>query len=317
MKRFSFSVVATLILGASQVILCGGCGKANRSYNYLFTAHSNGGVVAIANDKGEILWQTKANHPQRAVVSPDGTKVFISESYGAKMVDKVSGKVLWTYKTPKVAWAGVENKKLKKGDMVQLENPVAQILGEDKFLVGNEGKSKLIEINSKGETLKEIVSESLKVAKHGEFRLASKTKQGTYLFPLLESSLLTEYDADGKQIFRVKTRGGVVGAQRLENGDILAGGFFGVAIFGRDGKVKWNFTEKELQKESNAKGGIIICDVKMMPNGNILCTTYAGKDMPDIMEITKDKKVVKVIDFPEITHFSAVELLDDSFKPLK
>lgn len=271
----------------------------------------------MANDKGEILWTASANHPQRADVSKDGKTVFISESHGAKMIDKETKKVIWEYKTPKTAWTGKESNKLKKGDMVKLENPVAQILGDGKYLVGNEGKSKLIEINDKGETLKEIVSESLNVVKHGEFRLASKTKEGTYLFPLLESSLLTEYDANGKQILRIATKGGVVGAERLDNGDILAGGFFGVAIFDRQGNMKWNFSAEDLKAKSKAKGQIIICDVKQMPNGNILCSTYAGKNMPDVMEISMDKEVVKVIDFPTITAFSALQLLDDDFKPIK
>ncbi len=293
------------------------CAAQSFAYNFLFTAHSNGGQVSLVNGSGEIVWTINAKHPQRADVSPDGKSIFISESHGAKMVDKQSKKILWEYVTPKVKWDGEDAQKVKKGDTVWLENPVAQILGDGRFLVGNEGKSSLIEINSKGEELKRIVSESLRRVRHGEFRLASKTPAGTYLFPLLESSLLTEYDADGNQILRIKTNGGVVGAQRLANGDILAGGFFGVAIFNRKGEMVWNFSAEELKRESKAKSQIIICDVKELPNGNILCSTYAGKDMPDIMEITKDKKVVRILDYPEITHFSALQILDDDFKPIK
>ena len=307
-KGLLLTVVSTLLLGPSGAF----------AYALLFTAHSNGGQVGIIDKNGKIVWSMKANHPQRADISADGKKIFVSESHGAKMVDMDTKKVLWEYVTPKVKWDGAEAQKVKKGDEVWLENPVAQILGEDRFLVGNEGKSKMMEINSKGEVLKEIVSESLNKVRHGEFRLASKTDEGTYLFPLLESSLLTEYDSDGKQILRVKTDGGVVGAQRLSNGDVLAGGFFGVSVFNRKGETVWNFSAKEMQQKLNSKAQVIICDVKELPNGNIACTTYCStKDLPDILEITKDKRIVRTLDFPEIFEFSALQVLDDDFKPVK
>ena len=46
-----------------------------------------------------------------------------------------------------------------------------------------------------------------------------------------------------------------------------------------------------------------------MPNGNILCTTYGNNSIPDILEVSTNKKIVKVIDFPNIAYFSAIKLL--------
>lgn len=152
----------------------------------------------------------------------------------------------------------------------------------------------------------------MKKVKHGEFRLASKTRAGTYLFPLLSSNLLTEYDSNGKQILRIDTGTGVVGALRLDDGNILAAGFFGVAIFNREGKKVWDFSSKEIQKAIESASEIILCDVKILPNGNYLCTTYAGENVPDIIEISKDKKIVKKFDFPEYTHLSGLKILTDN-----
>ncbi len=285
-------------------------------YNFLFTAHSDGGVVAVADDKGKIHWSMKAHHPQRADISSDGKLIFVSETNGARMVDIASQKTIWAYKCPTVSWAGVETKKLKKGDKVTLENPVAQILGKDRFLVGNEGRSALLEINSKGEVLKEVKSESENVVKHGEIRLASKDEQGRYIFPMLASSLLTVYNADGKQIHRIKTPSGVVSAQFISDTSILTAGIYGIIIYDTNAKKLWEFNSKDLQKALNAKNPIIICDAKKMPSGNLLCTTYGDKSIPDVLEISPEKKIVKIIDFP-YTHFSALQLLDDDLKPLK
>ena len=291
-------------------------GVSANAYNFLFTAHDKG-VVAIANNKGKIFWSIDANHPQRADMSEDGKFVFISELNGARMVEVATKKNVWTYTCPEIVWNGADSGKIKKGGKVQCQNPVAQILDKDRFLVGNEGKSMLLEIDSKGKTLKEIKTESLNPAFHGEFRLASKTKQGTYLIPLLGSSLLTEYDAAGKQILRVKTPSGVVGAERMSDGNTIVGGLFGLAIYDKDGKQVWEMSSKALQNATGAKEAIVICDVKTMPNGNFLCTTYAGKDMPDVIEVSRDKKVVRAVDFPKYTAMSAIQLLDDNLKPIK
>ena len=282
----------------------------------MFTAHRKG-VVAIGNDKGEILWSMSESHPQQADISADGKRIFVSFKNGARMIDMASKKELWRYECPSVVWQGKETSKLKKGDKIQLENPVAQILGRDRFLVGNEGLGMLLEIDCKGKVLKTIKSESLVVVNHGEFRLAHKTKDGKYVFPMLASSLLTVYDSKGKQLTRINTQTGVVSCQVLKDKSLLAGGLFGIEIFNKKGKKIWSFSSKELQKQLGSKAPIVICDVKMLSNKNILCTTYGGKDIPDILEVSMKKSIVKKIDFPEYTHFSSIKLLDKNLKPLK
>lgn len=285
-------------------------------YNFLFTAHSGGGVVAIADDSGSVKWSMKGDHPQCAEISPDGKKLFLSSRNGAAMFDIAGKRMLWEYKCPEVEWDGEETAKLKKGDKVRLENPVAQILGADKFLVGNEGRATLLVINSKGRALREIKGESLKRVNHGEFRLAH-FENGKYIFPMLSSSLLAVYDAKGRQVRRIETGSGVVSAVYLDKNSILAGGLFGLAVFDKNNKKTWSFTGEEMQQQLGAKDPIVVCDAKVLPNKNILCTTYGGKDIPDVLEISmKDKQIVKKIDFPEYTHFSALQLLDDDLKPL-
>lgn len=276
------------------------------AYNFLFTAHRSG-VVALANDKGEILWSIEAEHPQRADLSPDGKTVFISELHGARMVSVADKKTLWQYKCPEVVWDGVETKTLKKGNKVRLQNPVAQILGNDRFLVGNEGISTLLEIDSKGNVHKTIKSETKNRVHHGEFRLAAKVGN-KYIFPMISSNLLTIYDANGRQIRRIETPDGVVSAQLLPDNSLLTGGIYGLAIYDTADKIKWSFTSKELQQALGTKSPVVICDAKFLPDGNILCTTYGNKSVPDVLEISPDKKIVKKIDFPQYSYFSALQI---------
>ena len=288
-----------------------------QAYCFVFTAHSNGGVVGISDEKGKIQWNMKIDHPQEACVSADGKKIFVSYTNGAKMYSISDKKILWEYKCPTLLWNGVESDKLKRGMLTTLENPVAQILGDDLFLVGNEGRSVLLEINSQCAVLKQIKTESPNVVKHGEFRLASKTKSGLYIFPLLSSSLLTVYDANGKQIRRINTESGVVSAIMLDDNSLILGGLFGIAFYDKDDKKTRAITNKDLQAQLGSKDAIIICDVKLLPNGNLLCTTYGGKEIPDVLEVSLAGKVVRKIDFPEHYFLSALQILDDDWKPLK
>ena len=285
------------------------------AYKYLFTEHSQG-VAAIADADGKIYWAVSVPHPQSADISKDGTKVFVSYLNGAIMFDKATKSELWRYECPSVIWRGSDTDATKRGDIVRLQNPVAQILGEDLFLVGNEGVSKLLEINSKSETKKEFEAASKKKVPHGEFRLACKTFEGTYLIPFLSSSVLSEYSADGKLLRSIKTPSGVVSAQRLKDSKTLAAGLFGLIIYDGDGKEVWSMKSDQIAKLLGQKNPVVICGAKALPNRNILCATYSAEGCPDVLEINaKSGKIVKSIDFPSYSHFSAIKILDDNQKP--
>lgn len=290
------------------------CANGLFAYNFLFTSHDRAAVV-LADSDGKIRWSMPADHPQNAEVSPDGKRIFVAEISGARMVDIQSRKTLWRYETPTVKWDGEETDSLKRGQSVRLENPVAQILGADRFLVGNEGRATLLEIDSNSNVLKTVKCESEKRVKHGEFRLARRDSRGRYIFPSLASSLLTVYDAQGRQMRRIRTDGGVVSAQFLPDGRILAGGIFGLAAYDSSDKKVWSFTSGELRAALGADADIVICDARLMPNGNILCTTYCPPSVAGILEVSFDKKIVKKISFDGYSHLSALQLLDGDFKP--
>lgn len=305
MKTSVFSILSFFILSVNAF-----------AYTYLFSEHSQG-VAAIADSNGKILWAVLAPHPQSVDISKDGSKIFVSYLNGAIMFDKDTKSELWRYECPSVVWRGTDTDTAKRGDIVRLQNPVAQILSEDLFLVGNEGVSKLLEINSKSEIKKEIQAQSAKQIPHGEFRLASKTFENTYLIPFLSSSVLAEYSSDGKLIRSIKTPSGVVSAQRLKDSLTLAGGLFGLIIYDGDGKEIWSMKSDAIAKQLGMQKPIVICGAKALPNGNILCATYSDEGCPDILEISPaDNKIVKSLDFPSYSHFSAIRILDDSQKPI-
>lgn len=138
--------------------------RCSNSGGYMITSHSPNAITFIDNN-GEIITQiTHITHPQCAHLQPNGN-VFSSETGGAKMFN-AEGHMIWKYSNPP-----------------NTENPVAQVLGPDRFLIGREGPCQLVEINSKGEELKVIQLSSTSKARHGQFRFCCKTPEGTYFVP--------------------------------------------------------------------------------------------------------------------------------------
>jgi hypothetical protein len=117
--------------------------------------------------------------------------------------------------------------------------------------------------------------------------------------------VVREYDPTGKVVWSYKldlagqprTPGHdghgteVFNAVRLRNGNTLIGGGNNNRVFEvtLEGKTVWSIERDELP-------GIHLCwvtSLEVLPNGNIIFgNTHAGPDNPQLIEVTRDKKVV-------------------------
>ena len=255
--------------------------------------------IAIVDAAGRSVWsigeEEGVNHPQDAAVTDEGT-VFFSVITGAKMVRLSDKRLLWSYSTPEGT-----------------QNPVAQPLGEGRFLVGNEGPCRLLEIDAQGEIKRTIqVSDCPFSGSHGQFRFCRKTPEGTYLFPMINAQILREYDADGHQLRQFPVTGMPVGAVRLPNGDTLTGDGSAVEQFDRENKLVWRF---DCVEDGHLKPALITA-VSRLKNGNTLLGYYQNDpNEPDIIEVSPEKKIVWSLTLPETGLVAAVQLLDQNQKP--
>lgn len=254
---------------------------------YLVSSHQPS-VISRVDADGKVLKQiANVKHPQDAAVLEDG-RIFSSEISGAKMFSP-DGRVLWTYAVPE-----------------DCQNPVAQVLGEDRFLVGNEGPCRLREINSKGETLKLIQLSSENKARHGQFRFCRKTPQGTYLVPLTNEGLVKEFDPDGNVVRDFGKFNTPVSAIRMKNGNTLIGYRGMLAQFSPQGEKVWEF-------DLNAAAGgwaPPVTGLVELDNGNILFGVYhADAAQPDLYEVSTDQKIVRTVTIPSLSKIAAVQVL--------
>ncbi|MBQ9812950.1 MAG: hypothetical protein IJM54_06515 [Thermoguttaceae bacterium] len=299
MKRFLTSLVMAFLAFVS--FASGFSVRAEENANervVMFSAHAPD-QITIVDGSGKVLWtigrENGVEHPQDAAVLEDGN-VFFSVMYGARMVRVSDKKELWNYSVPEGT-----------------QNPVAQPLDDGYFLVGNEGPCRLLEINAEGKVRREIkVDDCPFKGNHGQFRFCRKTREGTYLFPMFNAGLLREYDAEGKMLRDFSFKGGPVCALRLENGITLTGDGSAVKEIDENDEVVWSF---DCVADGGQKPGVITA-VSRMKNGSTLLGYYQNDpDAADIIEVTRDKKIVWSLTMKDVSFIAAVQALDKDWKP--
>lgn len=259
-----------------------------------------GNKVCLVDKTGKITWQISAARPQDVWILPNGNILF-AYLRGVKEVTR-DKKVVWEFK------AGKGN-----------ETHACQPLPDGKVMIAESGPMRIIEVDRTGKITKEVKLTTKCKRTHAQMRGARKTAKGTYLVGQYSDGVLREYDAAGKIVweFRHKpTFGGI----RLPNGNTLVstGDGHHIVEVDKDGKVIWEIKEKDLPGNPLR----FTTGMQRLANGNTLVCNWGGhghvRAQPQIFEVTRDKKVVGVIDdWKQFSTISAVFVMGTGGDPTK
>jgi hypothetical protein len=216
---------------------------------------------------------------------------------GPAAVTEVTPKkeVVWKYEAkPKAGGKGVEVHSFQR-------------LADGNTLVAESGNRRLVEVDKDGKIVKEIPLTVNKPETHRDTRLARKLDNGHYLVCHEGDGCVREYDEAGKVVWSYsldlngRPRSGghgpeghgteVFGAVRLANGNTMIGGGNNNRVLevDKEGKVVWSIDQKELPGITLAW----VTTIEVLPNGNVIFgNCHAGPENPQLIEVTKDKKVV-------------------------
>ncbi|GAB3920844.1 hypothetical protein [Mucilaginibacter myungsuensis] len=255
------------------------------------------------------------------------------------------GKVIWTYQTGKgyeyddvwmlsngnivftrmkyISIITPDKKVLWKMDFPttgpdHAEVHACQPIGLDKVMfVVNAAKPKIYIVNyktGKTELEREIPYQNADLrGVHGQFRRGRLTAQGTYLLSYLSQGKVVEYDKDFNEIWSYNTSKPWA-AIRLKNGNTLITDENEWRTFEVNAKKEtvWEFNCKtDLPAQYQFASAPQTCT--RLANGNTIFTSRGenGKG-PQMIEVTKDKKVVWVLhDWKAVGDGTAVQVLDD------
>ena len=218
----------------------------------------------------------------------------------------------------KVIW----NMEAPKGTEIHSIQPI----GLDRVLVTVNGHPpKLLLINTKtGATEKELTLPAARTngSPHLQFRRVHQTATGTYLAAHLLDNKVSEYDADGKEIWTYAV-GGPWSATRLKNGNTLIAANRKILEVNHDGNVVWDFSPTNapdyrlfiFQEVSRlANGNTVVCS--WCPGGIRSSTNWPGS--VQVLEISPEKKIVWALSQwkdPDLGPASSIQLLDEPGTP--
>lgn len=252
--------------------------------------------LAIIAPDGSVEWSTSVGAIHDAAVLPNGNMLY--QQGWTKIVEVTRDKkTVWEYDAAKRN--GNEGKRVEVHAFQRLDNGLT--------MIAESGTRRIIEVDKNGHIQHEVKLKVNKPSTHSDTRLVRKIANGHYLVAQENDGAVREYDRDGKiaweydvPLFGKERKGGhgpdafgnsVFSATRLANGNTLIGGGNGHCVLEvtPQKEIVWKVEQNDLPGITLAW----VTRVERLPNGNTrFGNCHAGPDNPQMIEITKDKKVV-------------------------
>jgi Mala s 1-like protein len=274
-------------------------GKGMAQHPMMYVGEGYNKILLV--DKGKIIW-TYSTGPgweyDDVWMLSNGNVLFSRMQYVAEVTP--GKQVVWRYDAP-------------PGTEIHTCQPI----GLDKVLLVENGLPphlKVINIKTNVAEMDHVLlAPSLTDRKtvHAQFRRIRYTAQGTYLVPFLEMHKVVEYDKDFNEIWSYDVPSPWA-AVRLKNGNTLITDEHDVKTLEvtPEKKVVWEITPAELPDKY--RYGNSQSATRLANGDTILCSRGGSAQGPQLVEVTRDKKVVWVLqDWTNLGPATAVQVLDD------
>lgn len=262
----------------------------------LLAADRSTGKLAIIGADGKTEWEYANKHDVHDLHMLPNGNILTHISHTTIVEISPSKEIVWKYEAkPKTGYNG------------KIEVHAFQRLPDGNTMIAESGNSRIIEVSPDGKIQKEIALSVKNSHPHRDTRMVRKLPNGHYLVCHEGEGCVREYDDQGKVVWDYKLDLGgrprsdghgpeghgleVYGAVRLNNGNtLIAGGNNNRVIeVTPEKKIVWQVDQKDLPGVTLAW----VTTLQVLPNGNIVIgNCHAGPDNPQLIEVTRDKKVV-------------------------
>lgn len=300
--------------------------------------------LLVVDAKGEIEWEFPAGPIHDMQVLPNGNYLVHTNYQNiVEVTPDKEKKVVWKYDASKQNRKEGERvevhafQRLADGNTMIVESNPSRTIEEDKdgkkVKKTEMGPARIIEVDKDGKIVKEVVLTVKNKSGHGATRNARKLENGHYLVAHESDGTIREYDEAGKVIwdfaiplFDKKPSGdhgpngwgnGCYSVLRLPNGNTLftTGNGHAVMEVNPAKEIVWHLKQDDLPGIKLAW----VTNLQVLKNGNIvLGNCHAGPENPQVIEVTKDKKVVwSFKDFKNFGNALPVSLVLDEKEVLR
>ncbi|MEO8498522.1 MAG: PQQ-binding-like beta-propeller repeat protein [Planctomycetota bacterium] len=253
--------------------------------------------IAIIDETGATEWEYKIGPLHDLQVLANGN-VLLQDSWTHVIeLERDSKKIVWQY----------EARQSPGNEDRPIEIHAFQRLADGNTMIAESGRSRIIEVDPQGKIVKEIKLHINHPHPHRDTRLARKLENGHYLVCHEGDGVVREYDAGGKVVWEYEVplfgnepRPGhgveafgnqCFSALRLANGNTLigTGNGHGVIEVTPQQEIVWSLHQNDLPGIQLAW----VTTLQVLPSGNIVIgNCHADPDNPQVIEITRDKKIV-------------------------
>lgn len=277
------------------VLFCCSCSKKEKLIVGSFDWQK---IAIIDKASGAIEW-THDLSPEEVCYDVEVTpkkEILYAYKGGARLITR-KHEVIWDYKVN-------ENEELHTATCLESGN----------FLLGICGMpARIVELDKKGEIIKEIKLNTGTVNVSRQFYHITKTPQNTYLVPLTSKLKISEINEEGRFLKSTYCGGTPYAVEIGENGEWIVSCGDGRFFIEIDPETK-----KEIKKvETNSLNFgtlLFVAELKRYKNGNTLianCNEAKDNSQPLLIEIDPDNKIVwRLPSNPQIINISTV----NSFK---
>jgi outer membrane protein assembly factor BamB len=248
-------------------------------------------LLAIVAPDGAITWSRPITEEVHEVeVLPDGHVLYAPISGRLSEVDQASNIEVWSYDAAK--------QNGNAGKAVQVHD--FERLADGSTWIFESGSCRVIHIDHSGALLSQVPLTVDHPDAHRDTRNAKRLPDGHFLVAHEGDNKVREYDDQGKVVWSHEVKSKVFGVLRLADGNTLIATGDGHRLLEVDpaGAEVWSVGQHDLPGITLAW----LTQIERLPNGNtIVVNCHAGPDNPQIIELTRDKKVVW--SFRDFEHF--------------
>lgn len=283
----------TAVLGLAMILPQRSVDAATRQF---IAADSSRHRIAIIDEDGSTAWEHSIGPLHDLQRLANGNLLFQDSWTHVVEMEPRGKKVVWQYD----AKSSPGNEKLR------IEIHAFQRLADGNTMIAESGRGRIIEVDSHGKIVKEIKLHINKPHPHRDTRLARKIDNGHYLVCHEGDGTVREYDASGTvlweyevPLFGHEPRDGhgveafgnqCFSALRLANGNTLISTGNGHSVIEVTPKheIVWSLHQNDLPGIQLAW----VTTLQVLPSGNIVIgNCHAGPDNPQLIEVSRDKKV--------------------------
>jgi hypothetical protein len=273
------------------------------------------GRLAIVDARGNVEWETPLKSQVHDLQLLSNGNILTHTGAATVVEINPAKEIVWTYtSSPRPGYNG------------PIEVHAVQRLDDGLTMIAESGNRRIIEVDRQGKIVHAIDLKVEKPDSHRDTRIVRKLANGHYLVCQELDGAVHEYAFDGSIVWsyrldldgRPATPGHdghgteVFGALRLASGNTLIATGNGNRVIEVDsaGKVVWSIGHDELP-------GIQlkwVTSLAVLPNGDVVFgDTHAGPDNPQLIQVTRDKKVVWTLkDFQTFGNDLAAAIILDS-----